>query len=179
MSEKTEEAPKKKKGKLPIIIALVAVLGGGGFFAMKGKGKEEDKVPELKLGKTLDIKDEILVNLKDSNSTYLRTTISLVLAEGTEPTKVEPEMSEILDAINMRLMDKSLSELRTLEGKRKLKRELAADINEVIGEPEAEAKTEKKEESKEEAKVEFKVPEDWDSDKGPVLKVLFRSFATQ
>ena len=40
----SDDAPKKKGGKLPIIIALVAVLGGGGFFMTKGK-KDAKKEP--------------------------------------------------------------------------------------------------------------------------------------
>lgn len=190
-----EAEPKKKKGKLPVIIALVALLGGGGFFVMKSKGAKKGK-PPVKLGPISDIKDEFLVNLRDSSGNYLRVAVSLQFADGTKAEEVEKSMPAIQDAINMRLRAKSLSDVRTLDGTRELKREIAADINAVLDDGTKKDDAAKTPDKPEEGKTEGDkkddgkkddapkdsgdpIPEGWDSAKGPVLKVLFRSFAWQ
>lgn len=164
---------KKKKSKLPVILALVAVLGGGGFFMMKGKGPKPK--PVVKLGPISDIKDEFLVNLRDSGGNYLRVAVSLQFAEGTKAEEVEKSMSSMQDIINSRLRSKSLAEVRTLDGTRQLKHEIAADINAVLDDK----KDEKRAGDKDKKDPEEKLPDGWDAAKGPVLKVLFRSFAWQ
>jgi hypothetical protein len=68
MSEEVKEAPQgKKKGKLPVIIALVALIGGGGFFGMKMKSGGPKKV-EIKAGAPEPLDKEFLVNLTGQNS---------------------------------------------------------------------------------------------------------------
>jgi flagellar basal body-associated protein FliL len=187
----------KKKSKLPIIIALVAVLGGGGFFMMKGKGAKKEK-PAVKLGPISDIKDEFLVNLRDNNGVYLRATVSLQFADGTKAEEVEKSMPAIEDLINARLRTKSVAEIKTLEGTQTLKREIATDVNAILSEDKSKDKeadksdksdssdksdksdkSDEKSKDSEKGKKESKVPEGWDSAEGPVLKVLFRSFAWQ
>ncbi len=188
------EGAKKKKSKLPVIIALVAVLGGGGFFMMKGKGAKKAK-PAVKLGPISDIKDEFLVNLRDNNGVYLRATVSLQFADGTKAEEVEKSMPAIEDLINARLRTKSVAEIKTLDGTQTLKREIAIDVNAILSEDKAKEKDGKeadksdsadksdkgdeKGKDAEKTKKEPKVPEGWDSAEGPVLKVLFRSFAWQ
>ncbi|MBS1719365.1 MAG: flagellar basal body-associated FliL family protein [Armatimonadetes bacterium] len=189
MSEAKEAAP-KKKGKLPIILVLVLVLGGGGFFMMKGKGakKAEPKIP--KLGPIVDIKEEFLVNLRDGSASYLRTSVSLQFAEGFGAEALTKNMSAVQGLITLRLRSKSLSEIRTVEGTRKLQHEIAEDINGMLDSSEEKhdegGKDEKgKGEHKNEVpfdkqpKMKLEVPEDWDSEKGPCLKVIFRQFVTQ
>lgn len=177
--EKTESASPKKKGKLPILIALVAVLGGGGFFAMKMKGGGEKH--KVELGEIVKL-EEILVNLKEPN-TYARTDISLQLQKGFEKKKLEDKVDAVRDAIILRLSSKSLREVNTLEGKLELKREIASAINAMIsGDAHSASKSTGTEEPKAESdKKETKKPSnpDWDSDTGPVLKVYFANFATQ
>jgi len=168
-----EAAAPKKKGKLPVIIALVAVLAGGGFFMVKSKGAKKAK-PAVKLGPISDIKEEFLVNLKDAGGNYLRVAVSLQFADGVKAEEVEKSMPAMQDLINLRLRSKSLGEIRSLEGTKLLKRQIAADINSVLSESEKKDGEEKPPE-----KAEEKIPDGWDSAKGPVLKVLFRSFAWQ
>ncbi len=188
MSEQAKEAPegKKKKGKLPIIIVLALVLGGGGFFGMKMRGGDEKKEPKVKLGAIVEIKDEFLTNMAERNS-YVRTKISIQLKEGFDKAKVEHDLAPVQDAINMKLQSTSVRSVATLDGLRNLKRELAAELNKLLAEPEEEKKKEKDEdddEDEEETKEKkekkpAKIPEGWDSAKGPVLKILFVSWATQ
>jgi len=180
------EAPAKKgKSKLPVLIALVAVLGGGGFFAMKMKGGGEKK--KVELGEIVKL-EEILVNLKEPN-TYARTDISLHLEKGFEKKKFEDKIDAIRDAIILKLSSKGFADVRTLEGKNALKREIATSVNRIFSEDGGEhAKEVSKEDSKEgedkEAEPSEKSPTkpkhpDWDADSGPVLKVYFANFATQ
>lgn len=189
MSEDKSEAPAKKgKSKLPVLIALVAVLGGGGFFAMKMKGG--DKKSKVELGEIVKL-EEILVNLKDPN-TYARTDISLHLEKGFEKKKLEDKIDAIRDAIILKLSSKSLSEIRSLDGKTRLKREIAASVNgifsedhegeEASGDGEKDTKASEGEVAKGSDEVSApKSPKhkDWDADAGPVLKVYFANFATQ
>jgi len=196
MSEQASEAP-KKKGKLPVVIILAVVLGAGGFFGMKMRGGgEKKKEPEIKLGPTAEIKDEFLTNMAERSS-YVRAKISLQVKDGFDPKKIEEDMPGIQDAINMKLQATSLKDVASLDGMRKLKKELAASINKILNEHPADDKdkdskddsSDKKDKDKKDKEKDKKakddsssydeIPEGWDSAKGPVLKVLFVSFATQ
>jgi flagellar FliL protein len=168
MSEEASavEAPKKKKGKLPIIIVLALLLAAGGFFGMKARGKHPK--PELKLGKAEKL-DEFLTNLVGSNA-YIRTTIALQFVSDFDAKKLEESIPSIKDAVIMRLSTKAVADVDTVEGKIRLKKEIAEDVNKVLAR-EAGVKPPNT--------VGMAVHEDWDSQAGPVLRVLFTSFATQ
>lgn len=184
MSE-AKEAPAKKKGKLPVIIALVAVLGGGGFFVMKGKSKpkEAPKAPEL--GEIIDIKDDFLTNVQGTSANYVRAGVSLWLKKDVKGEEVAKQLGAIQSAITMRLRSASMSDFKTLEGLKKLRHDIAEDVNQVIestpseGHPAEEKPEGDKAGSKAEVKVSYSIPDSWDSAKGPVLRVLFRSLVTQ
>lgn len=164
-----------------MIVALVAVLGGGGYFMMKPKPAKAIKVVEM--GATVDIKEEFLVNLADS-SAYLRTEISLQMAKDFKGN-AEEEMSPIRDAILNVLSQCAVDDMKSPEKIKKLRHDIAASVNKVLAEEDPKAKEEKTEEPKKgqavvkEKKEVVDVPEDWDSAEGPVLKVLFRSRAWQ
>ncbi|MFN3684638.1 MAG: flagellar basal body-associated protein FliL [Fimbriimonadaceae bacterium] len=180
MAEQAEAAAGKKGGgKLPILIVLALVLGAGGFFAMKMKGGGEAKAePEVKLGKIEEL-DEFLVNLSGGTS-YLRARIALHLAEGTKEEEVKGNLPAIRDAIILTLTNKTLREVETLDGKRKLKREIAAKVNGLLeGLSHDESKKKKRKKSKEDEEETEPEHPDWDSDEGPVLKVYLTDFATQ
>lgn len=193
MSEQAKEAPeKKKKGKLPLIL-IVVVLAGGGFFGMKMRGGDgKKKEPEVKLGAVVEIKEEFLTNMAERAS-YVRTKISLQFKEGYDTSKLAHDIAPVQDAINMRLQSTSVKSVATLDGLRQLKHDIAADINKMLLEEEKkEEKSEEKDSEKEkkgkkkkkdkgdgESSDEPEKHEDWDSEKGPVLKILFVSFATQ
>ncbi|MCX7799455.1 MAG: flagellar basal body-associated FliL family protein [Fimbriimonadales bacterium] len=184
MAEEAKAAGGKKGGgKLPILIVLALVLGAGGFFAMKMKGGgEKASEPELKLGKIEEL-DEFLVNLAGGGS-YLRARIALHLAEGAKEEQIKGNLPAIRDAIILTLTNKTLREVESLDGKRRLKREIAAKVNgllEGLSEEEKPSKKKRKKSADEEADAAQEEPEnpDWDSDTGPVLKVYLTDFATQ
>ncbi|HJP81871.1 MAG TPA: flagellar basal body-associated FliL family protein [Fimbriimonadaceae bacterium] len=169
----------KKKSKLPLIIVLAVFLGAGGFFGLKMRGGETKKPEPVKLGAVVEIKDEFLTNMAERNS-YVRTKISLQLKDGFDKVKLEHELAPIQDVINMKLQATSVRTVATLDGLRALKRSIAADLNRLLSESESESDKGKKNDKK--GKKDSKKPEipaGWDSAEGPVLKVLFVSFATQ
>lgn len=179
----------KKKGKLPVMIALVAVLFGGGFFGMKMKGGGKHEKPKVELGKIVEM-EEKLVNLTDGD-TYLRTTIAFHLKKGFEELKLKDIMPAIEDTVNGVLKAKSRNDLLSLNDIAKLKVELATKVNETIisvsppepGEKDEEDKDKDKGDEKDgkegKSKPVKREHQDWDSDTGPVLKVYFKAFAVQ
>jgi flagellar FliL protein len=176
------ESAKKKGGKLPVIIALALMLGAGGFFGMKMRAPKTVKEPEIKLG-AIEKLDEFLVNLQDGGS-YLRVAIAIQLKDGIKGEEFKEKMPIIQDAIIDTLTSKTLSQIRTLDGKRALRRQIAKAINTGIEKTEStkekgESDSDKKEEDKKSEKDSEPKHPDWDSDTGPVLKVYFTSFATQ
>lgn len=175
------DSPKKKGGKLPIVVAVVLVLAGGGYFATKGGSKpeaEEENAP--KLGHIAPV-GEFLVNMADGR-TYLRTNISLHFDETFDTHAMEETQAAIQDAIVNKLSSKSLEDVRTLEGKRSLKWQLAAAINAAMANAHGHDKKSKKKDKAEGGHGEPAPPSNedgWDSDEGPVLKIYFTSFVTQ
>lgn len=182
MAEEAKEAPAKKKGKLPLILILALVLGGGGFFGMKmrGGGSEKPKGPEL--AATIVVLPEIVADMSDG--AYVRTEVGVQLDKAFDPKKFEAAMPLVRQAANDTLRFKTRRDVRTLEGMRRLRREVAAAMNKALAAGEDEhGKDEKGKEDKEGKKSEKEkpaaIPEGWDSAEGPVLRIVFQSFATQ
>ena len=186
MSEEVKaeaESPKKKKGKLPVLIALVVIFAGGGFFGMKMRGGAKEK-PAIKLG-AIEPLAEFLVNLAGSTS-YIKVEMALHLKDGFKKEELDKNLPAVRDAIVMRLSSRSLREVNSFAGKERLKRDLATDINSVLEKLSGDHSKEKVEAAKEPdpksesaKKKEKSEHPDWDSEEGPVLKLYFTSFATQ
>lgn len=195
--KESKEAEAPKKGKLPVIAAVVLVVLAGGFFFFKGGGEKAEE-PEIKLGHAEEV-GEFLVNLNDGVS-YLSTKVTVHMADGETIIHGDghggggPDPA-VMDAVIQVLTSKSLDEVTSVDGKKRLKQELAYAMNHAIHAShgdEGDDKKKKKEEDEDKEEEEshgddhhglpkdFK-PEnpDWDSDEGPVLKVYFTSFTTQ
>lgn len=190
MSETPVDAPvKKKKGKLPIIIALALVLGGGGYFKMKSGAKAAEAPHTVAMGEEeVDLEPEFLVNMSDGR-TYLRTKIAVKLRKDAKKEDFVKHIKEVADAVNICLKTTDPKDTVTETQMKLLKRRIATAINKSLGGPDlgaakAEAAHGKTTEvdltkKKEDSHKTPEIPEDWDSLEGPVLKVLFASFATQ
>ncbi len=180
MSEEAKEAPvaaegKKKGGsKLPMIVALVMFLAGGGFFVMKGKGNAAPKKVEAPALGAIEPVKEMLVNLAGGTS-YLKIEVALHMVKDFKKEELEKSKEAVTDSILLCLKSKKLSDIQSPEQLRSLKKELADDVNKIL-EPKGAEKDKSKDDSKDDKP---KVPDDFDSEKGPVLKVYFTSFATQ
>jgi flagellar basal body-associated protein FliL len=191
MSESEAKPAKKKGGKLPIILALVLMLAGGGFFMMKG-GKKTKKKPVITLSKEeIVLPDEFVVNLADGR-TFLRVKVGLRTKEGVKAEDVTKHDAEISDAINVVFKSTKPDETITEKHLKKIKWQIAEKINKIleVKEEEAEEETKSRKDSKKKSshdkekkeEEEVEIPEggeDWDSYSGPVLKIFFKTFATQ
>jgi flagellar basal body-associated protein FliL len=188
-----EAAEAKKKGnKLPMIIALVAVLGGGGYFMTKGKDDAKEK-SAVELGEIVPL-GEFLVNLSDG-TTYLKAEISVHVAKdmhlesgkgGDGHGKKGDPPAPVRDAVIEVLSSRSLKQIGSPEGRANLRKDLAVAINSAVPhKEEAEEdddkgkKKKKKKDEEDEHDDEEVVDETWDNQHGPVLKVYFTNFATQ
>jgi len=153
-----EEAGEKKSGGiLPLInmVLLVAVLGIGGFIAWKvmqldSLPTEADKAPAQTEDTTLPEADteeanpdappifidlaDITVNLADpETSRFLRAKIKLEVHSEKNQAKIDAHMIKINDLVITNLTSKTFQDIRTPQGKYKLKEELIYRINQLIG----------------------------------------------
>ena len=193
MSEEAKEAPAgKKKGKLPVIIRLLALVGGGGFFGMKMKGGGPKKVEIKAAAETVPFDKEFLVNLNSQGgNTYLRAELSLELREGYPKESLDPSMPAIKDTVIKILRSQRLQDV-SADKTDDLQHTIAVAINKILVEHmkpeektaqdgfEKEAASEAKSTPKADggssdgdAKESFTCPA------GPVLNVYFTSFTTQ
>lgn len=154
--EENAEQP-KKKGKLKLIIlaALVlAILGGGGFFAYKYflAPKDEDKNATAKQDNTsttsanqtqqaelqaqLITLPTLVVNLADPlGRRYLKLTADLEIANKEAANQVQENMPKIKDSLILLLSSKTYAQLASIEQKMLLKKEIVARLNQILGTP--------------------------------------------
>lgn len=178
MSEDAKVDGKKKGTKLPLIVAVAVILGGGGFFMTKkgdpGPKKIEAAEENVSTG-------EMTLNLRDGDK-YLKFEIMLVARKDYPHDKLEHHLDFVRDYLNDRVPDFSLKEVSTEEGKKKMKKILCEGINDILPgdplmvDPAEHGKKSKKKKSEDDSSDE---EEHWDAPKGPILKVLFKSFAWQ
>jgi flagellar basal body-associated protein FliL len=179
MADSEKESGKKKGGKLPIILAIVLMLSGGGFFMMKG-GKNAKKEPEIKLSKEeILLPDEFIVNLADGK-TFVRAKVGLRTKDGVLAEEVTKHDAEISDAINLVLKNTKVEETITEKHIKKIKMLIADKVNGILNANSHDTgHSSKKKKKKTDEEDIPEGGEDWDSFTGPVLKVFFKSFATQ
>jgi len=152
------EAPKEKKkgGKLKWIIIgviLLAVLGGGGWFAYTkffagppadqaetAAGEGGEKSAEVgEDGEPTDTQlvslQSFVVNLADPlGRRYLKLTLDVEVSDpaaGEELTKEEPK---VRDAVILLLSSKTFADLQSYESKLELKNEIVERMSQIIGE---------------------------------------------
>jgi len=138
------------------MVLLVLVLAVGGFIAWKVMQLEQptdksgDKAPAQTEDTTLpeaetdssnpdappvfiDM-DDITVNLADTDSSrFLRAKIKLEVRNEEAKAKVDAAMIKINDLVITDLTSKTFKEIRTPQGKYKLKEELVYRINQLLG----------------------------------------------
>jgi flagellar basal body-associated protein FliL len=178
--KKAKKAKGGKKSKLPVIIVLVAVLGGGGFFGLKmASGGKTVKAAELKLGDNTHVLSlgEYMVNTTDGK-TFLKASTMVHLAEGTylfgeagghgESAGVEA-MAPYVDAIREILASQTLGDLQRSDNVGRLKKQIADAVNALYC---------KRNPGHKPAKAPATDPdnESWQSHEGPVLVVYLTEF---
>lgn len=173
--KESKEPEKKKKGKLPVIIALVVVLVGGGFFGMKMKTPKAK--PEIKAGEVVKL-GEFLVNLDSGPNTYLRTEISVQLREGFSAEAFEKSSDAIKDAVGTILGSKQLDQVGS-NARPALKKEIVGAINQIL---DGAMTPEQQKAEKGMAPGEGKKGDehaDWVDPTGPAINLYFTAFTTQ
>ena len=176
----------KKKGKLPLILALALVLGGGGFFMMKPKGKKaEEPKHALVLAEKETEMEEFLTNTSNPAS-YVRAKLSVRLEKTYKEEKFTASMGDVRDAVLTVLNSTAAGDITDASKRAALKKRLAEAMNTAL-EGELEKPEEGAEEEPKAPKRKGKAHEkptdeasaDWDSTSGPVLQVRFGALATQ
>jgi flagellar FliL protein len=161
VSEETSEAPKKKRGRKLIPLALMGLIllgaGGGGFYYWKARAAAKARASSEASGETQNGKKDaakeedgevkqvielqpFIVNLLDKGENrYLRMTISLGLAESGE-AKADPLFTtKVRNAVLAVLTTKTSDQVLTVEGKTLLREEMLKAARKAVDKPEVHA----------------------------------------
>lgn len=131
-----EEVKKSNKSVLFIIvIALIAGIAGSTYLilhnstlskALVEKSQEQQEFQNVAL-------DEFIINLSDTGyRRYLKTSLVLEFNVKEIASEVDKNNYKIRDAIINLLASKSFEDIKTEEGKTKLKKELVEEINQHL-----------------------------------------------
>lgn len=158
MAEEELESPKeeKKGGKLKWIIIgllLLAILGGGGYFAYTkfigpkffgGDTEEQAANGDQKAGEEQPQSGEtelvslptFVVNLADPlGRRYLKIAIDVEVIDADAAELLNSSESKVRDSIILLLSSKTFADLSTMEDKISLKQEIVERLNQVLGGP--------------------------------------------
>ncbi len=138
-------APKKSKKKLIIIVAAALVLIGGGvagaYFAGLFGGQEE-KAEEGAVGEDGELiakpvyytLPDFLINLNATGkqTSFLKTTVILVLAKDADSQAIEAALPKLQDAFNTYLRELRASDLAGSAGIQRLREELLLRANKSV-----------------------------------------------
>jgi len=145
-TQKVDEdmARKKSKFKWILLLAIVLILGIGGYFgwAFVMKGGEgvagiPDPLLKLKEDKTVIYPlDSFIVNLMDSSGLgkrYLKVKMKLELSREKDKDLVDSHTPQIRDTVLLLLSSLTFKDINSIEGKLDLKQSLITRINRVLG----------------------------------------------
>jgi len=136
-----------KKMLIILVIGLMAgaIIGGGGFFYLKGKGSDSEKgkaaegtegsAEKASAGKNrINFPlENFIVNLADpGGKRYLSTRIVLELNDKGVVSSLEKKVPEMRDRILMILPTKTFKEIQSVEGKNALRSTLITELNGVF-----------------------------------------------
>jgi len=135
----------KAKGKRTLPIKLIAigatalaVLGGGGFAALKllkgGAEQAQPAAPAAKPAIFVDMPD-VLVNLSNSNADrpqYLKIKIVLEVADQGLAAQIQPLMPRVMDTFQTYLRELRASDLDGSVGLFRLREELTRRVNAAL-----------------------------------------------
>ena len=150
-----EGAKAKKGSKLPLILAVVVVLAGGGgaawyFGLLPGHAAKDaesgDAAPaaaaEGEHGKgggkpaamgSMRPLDPFLANLADETSArYLKMSLQVEFVDADPPAAFDARLPQIRDVILTLVTSKTFADIRTPEGKERLREDVIDRINHVL-----------------------------------------------
>ncbi len=129
--------PKKTKLLILVVIAVLFIGGGGGaawFFLMGSKKSDDSSHKEEKAKPPVYVSlERKTYNLpsRDGSDHYLMVAVDVKVDDQAVAEKVKLRMPEILNGLLLLISSKSVEELATLEGKKKL----SAEITQVVNAP--------------------------------------------
>ncbi|MFQ5691765.1 MAG: flagellar basal body-associated protein FliL [Nitrospinota bacterium] len=135
---------KKGKGMKLIIIGVlgIALLGGGGYFAMGMLSSDEGDAAAAKTAK--EEKEPLgpapvyrmksfIVNLAGGKGRrYLKVTMGLELSDETVQQEIKDRLPQMRDEIITILSSKTYEDIRDAVGKLRLRREIVTRVNRVL-----------------------------------------------
>ena len=127
----------KKKGRLVIIIGVVAALAvcGAGAWFMLGKGKSAEHAEKV-VANTPPIfftLDPFVVNLAGEVQHYLQVGIDLKIADEHVKDRIKAHLPEIRNGVLLLLSSKQIDDLSSLAGKNQLRAEIREAVNQPLG----------------------------------------------
>lgn len=129
--------PSKSKLMILVVIAVLIIGGGGGaaWFLLMGSKKSDnshaqEEKPKPPIYVSLERKTYNLPSA-DGSDHYLMVAVDVKVEDQLAADKIKLHMPEILNGMLMLFSSKSVEELATLEGKKKL----SAQITKVVNEP--------------------------------------------
>jgi flagellar protein FliL len=135
-----EVAAKPKKSKLVILVVMaVLLLGGGGgaaWFLLMGQKKpdearQKDEKEKPPVYVSLERKTYNLPSA-DGADHFLMIAVDVKVEDDKAAEKVKLHMPEILNGMLMLISSKTVEELATLDGKKKLSAEIVKVVNEPM-----------------------------------------------
>lgn len=132
-----EEAP-KKKSKLPLILAILVILGGAGgaaWYFTQPDGKHADQKKEAKVVPPVFVTLETFtVNLQSEGGVdrYLQVGVDLKVTDQSTVDMVKLHMPEIRNSMLLLLSSKSAEQIAGLEGKQTLSSEIQEQVNKPL-----------------------------------------------
>lgn len=144
-----EEGDGKSKKWLIILIVIIVLLGGGGVAAWKvvpallssddkasgdeagdKSGSKEEESKEESGPSVMYLLKPFIVNLLGgSGKRYLKLTIDLELSSKETQTELQSRMAPVQDSLLILLSSKTFDDVKTVEGKMRLKIEIISRIN--------------------------------------------------
>ncbi len=129
---KPKKEPRQKKSRVKAIVLLmvVCIVLGGGFFAwhffLTDKDRQETRALQIIASRPLNF----TVNLADTEQRrYLKATVQLGYGEKKLTGEIEKKVAEIRDLIIELFRSRTVTEVNTLEGTDLLRTEMKAALN--------------------------------------------------
>lgn len=134
--------PERKRGRMLLIagaaVVVLGLAGGGAWYAGVipiGGGtpaeaaKKESVEPEPEVGALLPL-DPFIANLADeSGKRYLKATMQLEFFSRETPPQITQRLPQVRDLILTLLSSKTFADVRSVEGKARLREEIIDRLN--------------------------------------------------
>lgn len=137
-AEEADAKPKKPKLIILALVLLLLVGGGGGaawyFLVGSKKGGDEHKKVEKEKPPVFTSLEVFTVNLQSSDGSdhFLQLNVDLKVADPLVVEAIKSHMPEVRNGVLLLLSSKTVEDVATLEGKKKLSAEILQRVNEPL-----------------------------------------------